>query len=41
MVLTQKMIWKSLKCGIFLEEDHVRLNENGHEISIKIVDKTI
>ena len=37
MVLTQNIIWEPHNCGIFLEKVYVRLNENGHGFSIKIV----
>ena len=37
MVLTQKMIWDPINCGMFLENVYVKLNENGHNVSIKIV----
>ena len=37
MVLTHKMIWEPLNFGIFKKKFHVGLNENEHNISIKIV----
>ena len=37
MVLTQKMIWEPLNFGTFLEKFYMGLNENGHNISIKMV----
>ena len=36
-VLTKKMVWKYLNCGLFLEKIYLRLNENGCEISFKMV----
>ena len=37
MNLTQKIIWEPLHCRIFLEKVYLRLNENGHRISLKIL----
>ena len=30
-------MWEPFNCSIFLEKVYVRLNENDHNISIKIV----
>ena len=37
MLITQKIIWEPHNCGIFLEKVYLRINENMHEISVKIV----
>ena len=38
MVLIQKkIIWKHLNCGLFLGNGYIRLNKNGHEISLEMV----
>ena len=36
MILTQKIIWEPINCDIFLEKVYVRLNENGHNVSINL-----
>ena len=33
----QMIIWEPINCGMVLEKVYVRLNENGHNFSIKIV----
>ena len=37
MILTQKIIPESLNFGIFLEMIDMRINDNGHNISIQIL----
>ena len=37
MVLNHKMISEPLNCGLFLNKFYLRLHENGHKISQKIV----
>ena len=41
MVFTQKDNMRTSDYGLLLEKVYVRLNENGHNISLKIVYKII
>ena len=37
MASIPNIIWEPLNCQVFLEKVYARFNENGHNISIKIV----